>query len=502
MIKRLHIAVLRSLPLPFVAAFLTLMFLLLLQFLIRYLPELVGRGLPFVALVELIALSLSYMVTLAVPMAWLIALLVAFGRLSESRAYAVVKSAGVSLPRLAWPVFVAGLGLAAAMGYFNNVALPEANYRMAGLWRDIRMSQPAFALEPGVYYTGLQGYAIRAEAIPPDSSGWLLGVTVFDEGQDRTSPVTLVAARARLGTDAGGRRLVLLLEDGEVHRRLRPRGGQPERYERLAFRRHRLALDLSTLGFERRAEGDELRGDRTMRSSAMLAVVDSIRLGIHARNDSLRTTLGRLGRPTAPDTLTTIAVADDRATPTNSLLEGLLPAPLARRANDTPAPPGPPLGLNHRSLDGLDPGERAAVYALAADRARQVQSAAQSTDDVARFERQRADRYLVEVYKKNSMALACLVFVLVGIPLGLSVARVGVGLVAVLAVVTFLFYWVTLVQGEKLADRGLLVPEVGMWAATVVVGFFGLYLFIRETTDPAWRDPIRRMATLFQRKRG
>ena len=65
--KKLHLTVLRSLPLPFAAAFGTLMFLLLLQFLIRYLPELVGRGLPLGALVELIAYSLAYMVTLAVP---------------------------------------------------------------------------------------------------------------------------------------------------------------------------------------------------------------------------------------------------------------------------------------------------------------------------------------------------------------------------------------------------------------------------------------------------
>jgi len=124
LLKRLHWAILRALPLPFLAAFGTLMFLLLMQFLIKWLPQLVGRGLPFGAMAELVTYSLAYMVTLAVPMAWLIAQLAAFGRLAESRAYLVVKSAGVPLWRLAWPTLIVGAGLVGALGYFNNVMLP------------------------------------------------------------------------------------------------------------------------------------------------------------------------------------------------------------------------------------------------------------------------------------------------------------------------------------------------------------------------------------------
>jgi lipopolysaccharide export system permease protein len=441
-VKRLHLDVLRSLPLPFAAAFATLMFLLLLQFLIRYLPELVGRGLPAMALIELIALSLAYMVTLAVPMAWLVALLTAFGRLSESRAYAVVRSAGVSLFQLAWPVLIVGAFLAVGMAYFNNVMLPEANYRMAGLWRDIRLSRPAFELEPGVFYTGLDGYAVRAETVPIDSSGWLNGVTLFDEGRGSGRPALAVAARARLGADAGGRRLVLVLEEGEVHRRA-TNGGQ---YERLAFDRHRLALDLSELGFERRVADGGLRGDRTMRSSAMLAAVDSLEAGISARADCLQVAFARA--PPAVDA-------------------------------DT--------GTTRGGIDAIqDP------YTIAMDRVRALESEAESARNLDQWDRQRIDRYLVEVYKKNSMAIACLVFVLVGVPLGLAIARSGVGFVASLAVGVFLFYWVTLVQGEKLADRGLLSPALGMWSANVVVGLIGAYLATREAVDPAWRDPFRR----------
>ncbi|NNF57060.1 MAG: YjgP/YjgQ family permease [Rhodothermaceae bacterium] len=489
MLKRLHWTILRALPVPFVAAFGTLMFLLLMQFLIRYLPELVGRGLPVWALLELVAYSLAYMVTLAVPMAWLIAMITAFGRLSESRAYLVVKSAGVSLFQLAWPTLLVGLLLVGALGYFNNVMLPEANYRMAGLWRDIRLSRPGFELEPGVFYTGLDGYAIRANAIPPDSNGLLYGVTVFD-GTDASRRAVLVAERARLATAYGGQRLEMTMEDGELHRR-ENRRRDTERYEHLAFRQHRLGFDISDLTFERSDSLSGMRTDRTMRTSDMIALVDSMDLHIASRLADLRATLTRPPpdeQPQAGRIMTTSATGASTEDTSDS-------------ADSTAAADATLIGAHRPLLDSLTASEREAVYDRAVQRARSLYAEANTTANAVRWDQQRADRYRVEIYKKNSIALACLVFVLIGVPLGLAVARGGVGLIATLAVVVFLFYWITLVQGEKLADRGMIPPWLGMWAANVIVGLLGLWLARREARDPATRDPIRRLAGLFQRKR-
>ena len=482
MLTRLHRRLLRSLPLPFAAAFLTLVFLLLMQFLFVYLKDLVGRGLPGGAVVELVAYSLAYMVTLAVPMAWLIALLAAFGRLGESRGYLVAKSAGVSLPRLAWPVVVVGLALTVGMGYFNNEMLPEANHRLGGLWRDISVSRPGFALTPGEFYTGVGGYAIRADAIPPDSTGLLVGVTVFETRSAGGGSAVLTARRARLQTQYGGERLTMLLEDGEVHRR-RP-DGAADAYERVAFGRHRMAFDLSGLGeFERRAERDAGRTDRTMRSSDMLAVVDSLDALARARADTVRAVLARWGR------------SADEVRRTDG--EPVLSLRIRPAGGADSSDAAPTVGTNRPVLAGLDDPARDAAYDLASQRVRAVRTAADAAASAGTWDRQRADRYRVEIYKKNSIALACLMFVFVGVPLGLAVSRVGVGVVATLAVGVFLFYWITLVQGEKLADRGLLPPWLGMWAANVIVGALGLYLVVRETRDPAWRDPVRALAGRF-----
>ena len=476
MLTRLHRQILRALPLPFVAALTTLLFLLLLQFLIDYLPDLVGRGLPFGAVAELVSYSLAYMVMLAVPMAWMVALLAAFGGLAESRGYLVAKASGVSLVRLAWPVLVVGIALTAAMAFFNNQMLPEANYRMNGLWHDIRVSRPGFALTPGEFTTDIAGYAIRADAIPPDSSGLLLGVTVFEEAGGG-STATLTAARARLQSQYGGERLTMLLEDGEIHRSTPEAGG--ERYERLAFGRYRLALDLSGLGgFERRErDGESGRTDRSMRTSDMLAVVDSLDAQADAQADTVRAALARWDQPEPASAYPVMAPRDD----------------------DASADP-PRLGADHPVLDGLTDRARRAVYDQALQRVRAVTSVTAAANSARSYQSQQVDRYRVEIYKKNSIALACFVFVLIGVPLGLAIPRAGVGLVASLAVLVFLFYWISLVGGEKMADRGMLPPVVGMWGANAIVGVLGVYLVARETRDPAWRDPVTALAGRFRRR--
>ncbi|MDX1429780.1 MAG: LptF/LptG family permease, partial [Rhodothermales bacterium] len=154
-LTRIHRMILRMFPGPFVGWLGALMFLLVMQFLIRYMYLLVGRGLPVTAVVELIAYSLAYMLVLAVPMSVLIATLMTYGRLAETGAYAVMKSAGVSLPQMMWPSVGVGLIITALMWHFNSVVLPEANYRAKTLWSDIRDKKPGFELEPGVFYEGI-----------------------------------------------------------------------------------------------------------------------------------------------------------------------------------------------------------------------------------------------------------------------------------------------------------------------------------------------------------
>ena len=478
--KRLHFMLLKMLPGPLIGWLATFMFLLLMQFLIRYLPEIAGKGLPPGVIVELVAYNLAYMVVLAVPMSVLLGTMMVFGRLAETRSYVVVKSAGISPLQLIWPTLLVGLLLTGGMVYFNNVVLPEANFRASGLWKDIRRKQPGFELKAGVFYDGLSNYSILVHRISP-FSGELSDVLIYDYTESSQQPAIIKARQGTIRSVGDGSRAEIVLEAGEIHRMEQvARVETDERYERVAFGRYRMQLDLSEFAFERSDPQAGYRSDRTMRTGDMVRIVDSLEASIATASERLYETALRVGTGARP------ALGEPALPPE--------PAGTEPAGADTTGPPP-----KRDVLRGVAAEQQPSVYEIALQKARNDHALVEDTHRTIQWEAQRADRYRVEIHKKFSIALACIIFALIGAPLGLSVRRGGLGTVGALATGIFLFYWVTLVQGEKLADRGLLVPWVGMWAANIVMIALGLWLMVYITLDLRATPPLR--ARLFGRIR-
>src|SRR5690606_24617618 len=215
---------------------------------------------------------------------------------------------------------------------------------------------------------------------------------------------------------------------------------EADRYERVSFERSRLRLDLTDLLFERRDPREGYRSDRTMRTSAMRLFVDSLEQAIARERATIADDVARMLDPASTPT------ADRAASGT-----------LAALANV------------NRSAAADDSMAVDETYAMALRSARAQRARLDDTRRNIRWEQQHVDQYRVELHKKTSIAVACIIFILLGIPLGLSVRRHGFGRGGAVAVGIFLFYWVTLVEGEKLADRGLLPPWLGMWFANAVM---------------------------------
>ncbi len=477
--KLFHRMILRALPGPFLGWLGTLMFLLLMQFLIKYLPDIAGRGLPVLLIVELVAYNLAYMVVLAVPMSALLAALMTFGRLAESRAYLVIKNSGVSLGQLLWPALIAGGVLTMGMTYFNNIILPESNFRARNLWQDIRSKRPDFELQPGIFYDGLSNYSILIKDRLPESNE-LVDIFIRDYSRDSRNGATIKARRGWL--EPVGPYIDLVLENGEMHRLVQSAGSRTkERYERLGFYRHRLRLDLSEFAFERSDPKEGYRSDRTTPTADMIKFVDSLETSITRQKDQLR----RLALDLSPDSA-------GRFTPTDQ------PPLLAQPAElDTLPPP-----IQRVALAGLNRRQGRQVYDYALEGARKARTQVEELRRTIGWEAERANRYRVEIHKKYSIALACLIFMLIGAPLGLSIRRGGLGTVGALALGIFLFYWITLVQGEKLADRNLLEPWIGMWIANILMTGIGLWLVLYVALDLRATPPLRRrlMARLRRKK--
>jgi lipopolysaccharide export system permease protein len=438
-------------PGPMVASLSLLMFLLVMQFLIKYLPDLVGKDLPFLVLVELISYNLAYMLVLAVPMSVLIATLVAFGKLVDTNAYAVIKSSGVSFLQLVWPALLVGVVAACSMAYFNNEVLPEANFRASNLWRSIRVAKPGFDLRPGVFYDNIDQYRILVGSVAPGNANDLRDVTIFDYTDGPRHRVEINAARGLLVSEEDGSALNMELFDGEVHRR-RPLGsGANDRYEHLVFQRHRLQIPTDDLTFDRVDPTSGRRNDRTTRSRQMMIRIDS---------------------------LESLAKGERK-----ELLSGIAELGTGRSTYTSPARVLTPSERSTRTT--VRTGDGRTAYDIALQQARNARSRVSNGAYLVTWTTSDADRMRVEVHKKNSIAVACLIFVLIGAPLGLTIRRGGLGVAAAAAFAIFMFYWVTLVLGEKLADGGKLEPWIGMWAGNVVTGLIGIGVLVYVALD--WR---------------
>jgi len=441
--KYLHRITLRTLPGPFFGWLLLLLFLLLMQFLIKYLPDLAGRDLPLGLILELITYNLAYMFVLAVPMSALLATLMAFGSLAESRAYVVIKASGIPALRIIWPSLAVGLALTGAMTYFNNVLYPESNFRARNIWEDVHAKRPGFDLQPGVFYDGLADYAILVQRRDGNT---LEDILIYDRELRQGKSSTI---KAQTGTlEPQGLSVALNLHNGEIHRLRSSPFRDHERYERLYFDRLRLTLDLSDFTFERTSPTEGPRSDRSTQTSVMVAIVDSLQANIDALRSDIQESTSHLA--TASGT------------------------------------------RNESSEDSQR------IYAFAGESARQISDDANRMMQSIERQQRWMNRYKVEIHKKYSIATACLIFILLGAPLGLSIRRGGLGISAIVALGVFLLYWATLVQGEKLADRGFLEPWISMWVANGIVGFIAAGAFLYVALDLRNTPPLY---TRFLRKK-
>jgi len=423
-ILRAHLA-------PFIGSFFILMFLFVLQFMMKFMDQLAGKGLSGAVILELMMLNLAWIVVLAVPMAVLVATLMAFGGLSSNSEITAMKASGVSLYTMIFPVLLVSGVLTYLMVQFDNKVLPEANHRLKTLTIDIRRKKPTFTLIPGLFSGDLPGYSMLVHKTFAESNN-LEGVIIYDHTNPNKN-VVITAKRGVLSFSSDYRRLIMDLFDGEVHEL---NNIDYKSYRIVKFDRQVLTTRAEGFDFERSSDNAFSRGDRELSAGAMLYIVDSLQTQVDAgrkRIDALNAGLqeklftGSIGRQS------------DAYTPWRSI--------------ESYTNLSSQLAMLRNSLDG-----ELATY---------------------NFLDRTIKEYWVEIHKKYSIPVACFVFVLVGAPLGVMSRRGGFGMAASLSLGFFLLYWASLIGGEKLADRELIEPWLGMWIANIAIGALGIFLTYR-----------------------
>ncbi|MHB1049583.1 MAG: LptF/LptG family permease [Bacteroidota bacterium] len=428
---RISIYILKAHIAPFFGSFFILMFLFVLQFIMKFMDQLVGKGLSGAVIAELMLLNLAWMVVLAVPMAVLVATLMAFGGMASSNEVTAMKAGGVSLFRMMFPVIAVATLITYAMIEFNNTVLPEANHRSKTLTIDIRRKKPTLTLIPGLFNQDMPGYSMLVRKTF-EASNNIEGVTIYDHSDPNKNTV-ITAKHGSLSFSGDYQKLVMDLYDGEIHE---VDHTKPNLYRIVKFTRQRLTTRAEGFDFERSAVNAFTRGDRELSSGEMRYMVDSLTSitdGIRQRIDDYTAGL--------QDKLFTGRVSDD----------------------------SPQKGF----------WKNVEQYTSMSSQMMFYRNNIESEISNMTYQNKQIREYLVEIHKKYSIPFACFVFILVGAPLGVMAKRGGFGIAASLSLGFFLVYWSSLIGGEKLADRQIIEPWLGMWFANMLIGVLGLYLTYR-----------------------
>lgn len=466
--KIVHRYVLKEHLGPLLFAVSALTSLLMLNFIAKKFPDLVGKGLPWSVIGEFLMLSLPFTLAMTLPMAVLVATLHAFSRFASENEITAFKASGVSMQLLVRPVILAAVVLALGMVWFNDQVMPRANHRLAQLQQDIARVKPTLALNEQVINEVVRGSLYLRAARIESGTNRMRDVTIYDLS-DPTTRRSILADSGQLAFSRSGTDLILTLYDGHS---MESQANAPQRLQRSFFTEDRILVRGIAAGLDRGSSDVGYKSDREYTICELNTRVKAAReprdiawRRLHlARNPG--DTLAMPPRERWP-------LADWYCALTSRLAAiGSVPEAQAAGVADFAAPA---------------PTVLRASTALQQDPAARTQAAAPDYDSVVleglRFEYSSAqsqiDRYRVEIEKKFSIAAACVVFVLLGAPIALRFPRGGVGLTIGVSLGVFAVYYVGLLVGESLSDRGIVDPAIAMWGANVLLGVIGVYLTAR-----------------------
>jgi lipopolysaccharide export system permease protein len=290
----------------------------------------------------------------------------------------------------------------------------------------IHKKRPTLSLKQGVFLNDFPGYSVLIERID-DKTSEIEGITIYETKGNET-PVTIRARQGELAFSPENDRLTLTLYEGEIHE---VDDQDPMKYRRLTFEKH--VLHINNLGTELKMTQSQNRGDREMGIQLMKEKITEYRKVADEHSETIRTIIEEQLRPVLPA----------------SLLETML--------QDLSSVP-------KEIEDRLYEEDRSILRKL------------QTESRIVANSLRQVSKYEVEIHKKISIPVACLVFVLVGTSLGVLTRRGGWPLALGISFFFFVLYWAFLIGGEQLADRRMVPAGWAMWAPNIVIGALGIFL--------------------------
>lgn len=433
--------------------------MLLMQFLWKYIDDLVGKGLEWSVISELLFYASSTFVPMALPLAILISSIMTFGNLGEHYELVALKSSGISLQRIMKPLIILSIVISGLAFVFSNYVMPVANLKMRSLLYDVRHLRPEINIKEGIFFNGIEGFSIKISK-KNKKTKMLYKLMLYDHSKrDGNISVTL-ADSGYMNLTKDGRFLIMKLYNGIRYEEM-PEDGIPREdrkypHRRDSFTEQKIIFELEGFGLERTDE--ELFKDHyeMLNITQLNKTIDSLEVSFIDRKKTFGENLyranyfKRLDRKLANDTINYF---------------------------DT-------ISMNSDSLfNSLNLTDKNKSIKLAGEFARTTKTYINTMKEDFTARQEWIRRHEIEWHRKFTLSIACLILFFIGAPLGAIIRRGGLGMPVVVSIVFFIMYYLISIMGEKFSREAVIPVYQGMWLSSAILFPLGVFLTYKATTD-------------------
>ena len=457
-IKKLDIFITKQFGLLFVGTFFICQFVLMMQFLWRYVDELIGKGLSLDIMAQFFWYMGLMLLPQALPLAILLSSLIVFGNLGESSELTAIKAAGISLMQAFRPLIVLVMLIAGVSYYFQDKIGPQSNLHLHQLLISMKQKSPELEIPEGIFYDGIPGSNIYVQK-KDLNTGMLYGIMIYRQTGSYEDQAIILADSGMMQSTAEKKHLILNLYSGEWFENMRSQdlaNNANIPYRRETFSSKRIVLDFDG-GFNL-ADMNDVAGDARAKSlNQILHDLDSLKefndsVGRAYYNDSRRYTFRKISLP-KNDSVKLIKELSTTAMTYDTLFQ-------------------------RQSKSAKQMAVKNAMSNVQA----------QLTDIEVRLDytswlHRNYRQHQIEAIGKFTLALSCLIFFFIGAPLGAIIRKGGLGMPVIISVLVFIVYYIFDNSGMRMARDGQWTILFGKLISTAVLAPIAVFFTYKANKD-------------------
>ncbi|WP_455586563.1 LptF/LptG family permease [Bacteroides sp.] len=456
-IKKLDIFIVKSFLLLFIGTFFICLFIFMMQFLWRYVDELVGKGLEMTVMAQFFFYSALSLVPVSLPLAVLLASLITFGNFGERYELLAMKAAGISLLKIMRPLIILVCIICGISFYFQNVIGPIAQGKLGTLLISMKQKSPELDIPEGVFYSEIPDYQLKVGK-KDRKTGMLYDVLIYNFKDGAENAHIIYADSGRMEMTADKQHLYLHLYSGELFENLK---SQNVKAQNVPYRRESFKEKHSIIEFD----SDFNMADASIMSNQ--ATTKSMQ-SLQASIDSMKHVGDSIGRRYY-----------------NEAIGGVYSFPSGLSKEDTIKIEQ--ANIESYNVDSLFEAatlmQKQKIMSSATSRAESLQGDYGFKVYTMEPNDYQIRRHGTEWHKKITISLSCLLFFFIGAPLGGIIRKGGLGMPVIVSVLVFIIYYVIDNSGYKMARDGKWVVWMGMWLSSAILAPLGAFLTYKSNND-------------------